>query len=76
MMKVIILFGMILLSVNTYASSIDNLNSALMTTINSKTNMNNLQNPFAIVYGGKDFSHPQIAVAHESIWAGRPVLIG
>lgn len=67
MKKIAILLGALAVSFNAQAG-IEQLNSALTNTIHASTNKHAISNPFAIVYGGKDFSHPQMAIAHESIW--------
>ena len=68
MKKITFLLSIFIASFSAYAGSIEQLNSALTTTIQNSSKKHVVTNPFAIVYGGKDFSHPQMAIAHESIW--------
>ena len=60
---------------NCFAVTHDTLNNSLKNVFNQQISIAN-QNPFTIIYGGQDFSNPQIAIADESFWSGQPQLIG
>lgn len=74
MKKVIGILG-IALSLNASAGT-ENLNSTLLMTFNQKISLPQLNKSLSLIYGGQDIAHPLVAIANESIWAGRSVSIG
>ncbi|HEX2548235.1 MAG TPA: hypothetical protein VHM20_00290 [Gammaproteobacteria bacterium] len=68
-MKKIIGIVSLLLSLNVLAGT-ENLNSNLLTTFNQKISLPQPNTPLTLIYGGQDMSHPLVAIANESIWAG------
>jgi hypothetical protein len=75
MMRMIAVIVISFFTLTANASVESNLSSVIVNGI-QQTKPHNLQNPFAIIYGGQDFSHPQIAIANEVIWPGRAMRIG
>lgn len=64
MKKVLILFGALLFSAHCLANiDVNQMHSAIQHGFNN--NSANSQNVTSITYGGKDISHPKIAVAND-----------
>ena len=62
MIKPALLLGTILLSCNTFAASVSDLQSAL-----HKANQKTPPNSTKIMYGGRDILHPRVANANQAI---------
>ena len=77
MRKLILSITLALIGSSCIANTI-NINSAIMNSFHSNKHISSAahQNALAIIYGGQDFSHPNVAIADESIWSGQPALIG
>lgn len=74
MKKIIGILGLMLsLQVN---AGTENLNSTLLMKFNQKISLPQPKKPLTLIYGGQDISHPLVAIANESIWAGQGISVG
>lgn len=67
-MRKIALYALTLVTMNAFAAGVD-MSSAIAKSLNQQNNNGNSE--ATIVYGGKDFSNPVIASAHQSLWNGQ-----
>jgi hypothetical protein len=76
-MKKTFLILSVLLSLNANAGSLENLNSSLKMSLNSKVSLlPQSDNPLSIFYGGQDISHPLVAIAREPMWEMQTTFVG
>jgi hypothetical protein len=78
MKKIALLSFIFLVSLNTLtkASSITDLNPAILNSTLQHINAMNQPNSLPIIYGGKDISRQRVAATEKTIWAGEPNLVG
>lgn len=73
-MKKYILLTSLFMSLSSYASNSNELNLKLSSALQNNTF--NQENTTMIIYGGQDFSHSQIATAHQNIWGHEKPFMG
>lgn len=71
MRKLALVIGTLFLSMNVLAATPHDLGLAVKNAMNTHRTPNMIKTAFPMIYGGQDISHPIVATANESIWAGQ-----